>query len=102
MVWGLFGLIHDQCYVSRVKNTLSQKECHSTLQRHAVFPLVRGSSYIMHRKKEQDGKLENIEWPAQSLGRNPFKLVWDELDRVKAKEPTSVIYLLELLYFSEL
>ena len=39
-----------------------------------------------------------MEWPAQSPDLNPIELVWDELDRrVKAKQPTSVTHLWELL-----
>ena len=49
-------------------------------------------------KKEQDGKLENMEGTAQSPDLNPIELVWDELDRrVKAKQPTSATHLWELL-----
>ena len=50
------------------------------------------------RKKEQDGKLENMEWPAESPDLNPIELVQDELDRrVKAKQTTSATHLWELL-----
>lgn len=39
-----------------------------------------------HRRKEQDGRLQIMEWRAQSPALNPIELVWDELGRrVKSK-----------------
>uniref|UniRef100_A0A3Q4M9N4 HD domain-containing protein n=1 Tax=Neolamprologus brichardi TaxID=32507 RepID=A0A3Q4M9N4_NEOBR len=49
---------------------------------------------IYLRKKEQEGKLDNMEWPAQSPDLNHIKLVWNELDRrVKAKQPRRATHL---------
>uniref|UniRef100_A0A3Q4G9F9 HD domain-containing protein n=1 Tax=Neolamprologus brichardi TaxID=32507 RepID=A0A3Q4G9F9_NEOBR len=46
------------------------------------------------KKKEQEGKLDNMEWPAQSPDLNHIKLVWNELDRrVKAKQPRRATHL---------
>ena len=115
MVWGCFaGSRVGDLY--RVKGTLNQNGYHSILQRHAVPSGMRlvGQGFILQQdndpkhksklcqnylsKKEQDGKLKNMEWPAQSPDLNPIELVWDELDRkVKAKQPTSATHLWELL-----
>lgn len=115
MVWGCFaGSRVGDLY--RVRGTLNQNGYHSILQRHAIPSGMRliGQRFILQqdndpkhksklcqtylRKKEQDGKLENMEWPAQSPDLNPIELVWDELDRrVKAKQPTSATHLWELL-----
>lgn len=115
MVWGCFaGSRVGDLY--RVSGTLNQNGYHSILQRHAIPSGMRlvGQRFILQqdndpkhksklcqnylRKKEQDGKLENMEWPAQSPDLNPIELVWDELDRrVKAKQPTSATHLWELL-----
>lgn len=44
-------------------------------------------SYARIRNKEQDDKLENMEWPGQTPDVNPIELFWDELDRnVKARK----------------
>ena len=115
MIWGSFagsrvGNLH------RVTDTLNLKGNHSILQRHAIpsgLHLV-GQGFILQQdnnpkhtsrlcqnyliRKEQDSRLQIMEWPAQSPGINPIKLVWDELDRrVKAKQPTSATHLWELL-----
>ena len=115
MIWGCFaGSRVGDLY--RVSGTLNQNGYHSIVQRHAMPSGMRlvGQSFILQqdndpkhksklcqndlRKKEQDGKLENTEWPAQSPDLNPIELVWDELDRrVKAKQPTSAPHLWELL-----
>uniref|UniRef100_A0A3Q2E6Z4 alpha-amylase n=1 Tax=Cyprinodon variegatus TaxID=28743 RepID=A0A3Q2E6Z4_CYPVA len=48
--------------------------------------------------KESDRALRQMTWPPQSPDLKPIKMVWGELDhRVKAKRPTSVKHLLELL-----
>ena len=115
MVWGSFagsrvGDLH------RVSGTLNQNCYHSILQRHAIPSGIRlvGQGFILQqdndpkhtsrlcqnylRRKEQDGRLQIMEWPAQSPDLNPIELVWDELDRrVKAKQPTSATHLWELL-----
>ena len=115
MIWGSFagsrvGDLH------RVTGTLNQKGYHSILQRHVIpsgLCLV-GQGFILQqdndpkhtsrlcqnylRRKEQDGRLQIMEWPAQSPDLNPIELVWDELDRrVKSKQPTSETHLGELL-----
>ena len=115
MVWGCFaGSRVGDLY--RVRGTLNQNGYHSILQRHAIPSGMRlvGQGFILQqdndpkhksklcqnylRKKEQDGKLENMEWPAQSPDLNPIELVWDELGRrVKAKQHTSATHLWELL-----
>ena len=113
MIWGSFagsrvGDLH------RVTGTLNKKGYHSILQHHAIpsGPCQVGQEFIQQQdndskhtsrlcqnylgRKEQDGRLEIMEWPAQSPDLNP--IVWDELDRrVKVKQPTSVTYLWELL-----
>ena len=39
-----------------------------------------------------------MSWPVQSVDLNPIELLWDNLKRkVRAKQPTSVIHLLQLL-----
>ena len=114
MVWGCFaGSRVGDLY--RVRGTLNQNGYHSILQHHAIpsgMCLV-GQGFILQqdndpkhksklcqnylRKKEQDGKLENMGWPAQSPDLNPIELIWDKLDRrVKAKQPTSATHLWEL------
>lgn len=115
MVWGCFaGSRVGDLY--RVSGILKQHSYHSILQRHAIPSGIRlvGERFILQqdndpkhksklcqnylKKKEEDGKLENMEWPAQSPDLNPIELVWDELDRrVKAKQPTSATHLWELL-----
>ena len=115
MVWGCFAgsRVGD---LFRVRGTLNQNGYHSILQRHAIPSGMRlvGQGFILQQdndpkhksklcqnylaKKEQAGKLENMEWPAQSPDLNPIELVWDEMDRrVKAKQPTSATHLWELL-----
>ena len=115
MIWGSFagsrvGNLH------RVTGTLNQKGYHSILQHYAIPSGLRlfGLGFILQqdndpkhtsrrcqnylRRKEQDGRLQIMEWPAQSPDLNPIELVWDELDRkVKAKQPTSATHLWELL-----
>uniref|UniRef100_Q7M3L8 Orf within vasotocin gene (Tes1 element) n=1 Tax=Eptatretus stoutii TaxID=7765 RepID=Q7M3L8_EPTST len=115
MIWGSFagsrvGDLH------RVTGTLNRKGYHSILQRHAIPSGLRlvGQGFILQqdndpkhtsrlcqndlRREEQDGRLQIMEWPAQSPDLNPIELVWDELDRrVKAKQPTSATHLWELL-----
>ena len=92
----------------RVTGTLNQKGYHSILQRHAIPSGLRlvVQGFILQqdndpkhtsrlcqnylRRKEQDGRLQIMEWPAQSPDLNPIEPVWDELDRrVKAKQSTS-------------
>ena len=100
----------------RVTGTLNQKSYHSILQRDAI-PSGRclvGQGFMLQqdndpkhtsrlcqnylRRKEQDGKLQIMKWPAQSPDSNPIELIWDELDKmVKAKQPTSATHLRELL-----
>ena len=100
----------------RVTGILNQKGYHSILQHHAIPYGLRlfGQGFILQqdndikptsrlcqnylRRKEQGGRLQIMEWPAQSPDLNPIELVWDELDRrVKAKQPTSATHLWELL-----
>ena len=51
-------------------------------------------------KKEQH-VLQLTSWRSQSAVLNPIELVWDEFDRkVRAKQPTSVAYLWQLLHES--
>ena len=115
MIWGSFagsrvGDLH------RVTCTLNQKGNHRILQRHGIpsgLCLVgqgfnrqqandpKHTSRLCQnylRRKEQDCRLQIMEWPAQSPDLNPIELIWDELDRrVKAKQPTSATHLWELL-----
>ena len=84
----------------RVTRTLNQNGNHSILQRHAIHaisPCLVGQGFILQqdndpkhtsmlcknylRREEQDGRLQIIEWPAQSPDLNPIELVWDELYR---------------------
>ena len=115
MIWGSFagsrgGNLH------RVTATLNLKGYDSILQCHAIpsgLHLV-GQWFILQQdndpkhtsrlcqnylgRKEQNGFLQIMEWPAQSPDLNPIELVWDVLDRsVKAKQPTSATHLWELL-----
>ena len=49
-------------------------------------------------KKESDGVLHQMPWPAQSPNLNPIEMIWDELDhRVKEQQPTSAQHLWEIL-----
>uniref|UniRef100_A0AAZ3S0K8 Tc1-like transposase DDE domain-containing protein n=1 Tax=Oncorhynchus tshawytscha TaxID=74940 RepID=A0AAZ3S0K8_ONCTS len=48
-------------------------------------------------KKESDGVLHQMTWPPQSSNLNPIEMVWDELDQVKEKQPTSAQHMWELL-----
>ena len=94
-----------------MRGILSQNCYHSILQCHAVTSSMRlvDQGFILDQdidpklnselclnylwKKEQDGKLENMEWPAQSPDLNPIKLVWNELDRrMTAKQHTSATH----------
>ena len=94
MIWSSFagsrvGDLH------RVTGTLNQKWDHSILQHHAIPSGLRlvGQWFIQQqvndpkhtsrlcqnylRRKEQDGRLQIMEWPAQSPDFNPIGLVWD-------------------------
>jgi hypothetical protein len=114
MAWGSFagsrvGELH------RVSGTLNQYGYHSILQCHAIPSGVRlvGQGFIPQqdndpehtsrlchnylRRKEQDGSLQIMEWPAQSPDLDPIQLVWDELcRRMKVKQPTCTTHLWEL------
>ena len=114
-IWGSFaGSRVGDLY--RVTGTLNQKGYHSILQRHAITSglCLVGQGFILQqdndpkhtsrlcqndlKRKEQDGRLQIMEWPAQSPDLIPIELVCDELDRrVKAKQPTSATHLWELL-----
>ena len=115
MIWGSFagsrvGNLH------RVTGTLNQKGYHSILQCHAIPSGLRivVQGFILQqdnnpkhtsrlcqtylRRKEQDCRLQIMEWPAQAPDLNLIELVWDELDRRgKAKQPTSATHLWQLL-----
>ena len=115
VVWGCFaGDRVDDLY--QVHGKLNQHGYHSILQRHAIPSELRlvGQSFILQQdndpkhtsklcknylaKKESEGQLNLMTWPAQSPDLNPIELVWDKLDkRVKAKLPTSALHLWELL-----
>uniref|UniRef100_A0A672IVI6 Transposase Tc1-like domain-containing protein n=1 Tax=Salarias fasciatus TaxID=181472 RepID=A0A672IVI6_SALFA len=105
MVWGCFAgsRVGD---LFRVRGTLNQNGYHSILQLGQGFIFQQDNdpkqksklcqNYLV--KKEEAGKLKNMECPAQSPDLNPIELVWDEIDRrVKAKQPTSATHLWELL-----
>uniref|UniRef100_A0A672IYI2 Transposase Tc1-like domain-containing protein n=1 Tax=Salarias fasciatus TaxID=181472 RepID=A0A672IYI2_SALFA len=105
MIWGCFAgsRVGD---LFRVRGTLNQNSYHSMLQLGQGFIFQQDNdpkqksklcqNYLV--KKEEAGKLENMERPAQSPDLNPIELVWDEIDRrVKAKQPTSATHLWELL-----
>ncbi|MDF4419859.1 transposase, partial [Vibrio parahaemolyticus] len=95
---------------------LNQHGYHSILQRHAIPSGLRlvGQRFTLQQdndpkhtsklcqrylaKKEEEGTLRMMTWPAQSPDLNPIELVWDELDRkVKNKQPTSAANLYEML-----
>ncbi|MDW1631377.1 transposase, partial [Vibrio sp. Y176] len=115
MVWGCFagGQTGD---LHKVTGILNQHGYHSILQRHAIPSGLRlvGQRFTLQQdndpkhtsklcqrylaKKEEEGTLRMMTWPAQSPDLNPIELVWDELDRkVKNKQPTSAANLYEML-----
>lgn len=115
MVWSCFaGARVDDLY--RVSSTLNQTGYHTIVQHHAISSgmCIVCQRFILQQdndpkrkfklcqnylnKKEQDGKLENMERPVESPDLTPVKLVWDELDkRVKDSQSTSATYLWGLL-----
>ena len=115
MVWGCFaGNQTGDLY--KISGILNQRGYHSILQRHAKPSGLRlvGQPFVLQQdndpkhtsnlcknylaKKEAEGKLKLMTWPAQSPDLNPIELVWDELDRkVRNKQPTNAVNLYEML-----
>ena len=115
MIWGCFGA-GSVGNLYRVQGILNQNGYHSILQRQAIPSGRRliGANFIMQQdndpkhtsklcknyllKKQSDGVLTIMEWPAQSPDLNPIELLWEHLDRmVRKKCPTSQSHLWEML-----
>ena len=93
----------------RVKRKLNQTSYYCILQHHMILILsgmrfvAQGFIFMQDNDPKHTNKLcqryiKRMYWPVQSADLNLIELVWDELDRkVRAKQPTSVAHLWQLL-----
>ena len=106
MVWVCFGAgkVGDLYKVKGILNKEGYMPCHTlwTVLVWSQFPPTTGQwpklceNYL--GKKQSDGILSVMEWPAQSPDLNPIELLWERLDRMVHKKcPSSQSNLWEVL-----
>lgn len=94
--------------IHRLDYTLTKEKYHSIIQNHAIPSGLglTGKGFIFQQnndhkhtvrlnttyfnRKSDDGAIQILIWPPQSLDLNPIEMVWDELDhRAKRKRPNN-------------